>query len=147
MPCVFVLGFRQDSSGRSHFHDLPAPHYGYSVAERSRHRDVMGNEEVGDAALTLDVEQKIEDLTPDRHVGPRQRLVGDDEPRLWSKRARDGQPLPLHARKLMRETVEILGTRLQPGTFKTGGGLMLRRGAAHGQSLHQMLARGAPRIE
>ena len=43
----------------------------------------------------LKLEQEIQDLGLDRHVQRAGRLIADDQPRLYSQRPSDGDPLPL----------------------------------------------------
>src|SRR5262249_34103377 len=147
MTGVVVFGRRQHLVGWPHLHDLTMPHDGNSIAEGSRHSDVVSNEEIGDTALTLDIEQQVEELAADRDVGTGQRFIGNDEARPRSKRTGDGQPLPLSARKLVRKAIEILGSRLQPHAFEEGDCLLLASGTAYGQRLQQVLSRGTAGIE
>jgi hypothetical protein len=55
-------------------------HDGDAVAEMcSTTCEVVGNEDVGEAELCLQVLQQVEDLRLHRHVQRRDRLVADDQ--------------------------------------------------------------------
>ncbi len=55
-------------------------HHRYSIAEMAHHRQVMGDEKVGEPQIILQIAQQVDDLRLDRHVQGGDRLVGDDEP-------------------------------------------------------------------
>ena len=61
------------------------------------HRQVVGDEEIGEAEVALEVLQEVDDLGPDRDVQGGDRLVGDDELRLQGQRPGDADPLALAA--------------------------------------------------
>ena len=65
----------------------------------------MGDEEVGQAELLLQVFQQVDDLRLNRHVERRDRLVGDDEVRVRRERAGDADALALAAGELVRVAV------------------------------------------
>ena len=68
-------------------------------------REVVGDEEVGQAELLLQLLQQVDDLRLDRHVERRHRLVADDEVRLDRERAGDADALALAAGELVRVAV------------------------------------------
>ena len=72
-------------------------------------RQVVGDEDVGEAEFALQVGQQVDDLRLDGHVERGHRLVADDE--LGPERERPGHAdaLPLPAGELGREPVEVLG--------------------------------------
>ena len=76
--------------------------------------DVVGDEEVGEAELVLEVVEQVDDLRLDRDVEGRDRLVGDDQLRLQRQRPGDPDPLPLAAGELVREAVVVLGREADP---------------------------------
>ena len=73
--------------------------------------EVVRDEDVGQAELPLEILEQIEDLRLHRDVERRDRLVADDELRVHRERARDADPLPLAARELVREAIEVLGVQ------------------------------------
>ncbi len=76
------------------------------------HREVVADEEVGEAELVLQVAHQIEDLRLHRDVERRGRLVADDELGFRGQRARDRDPLPLAAGELVRIFQAVIG--MQP---------------------------------
>ena len=52
------------------------------VGDVAHHRQIVGDEEVGEAEPLLQVLQQVDDLALDRHVERRDRLVADDDARL-----------------------------------------------------------------
>ena len=64
----------------------------------------MGDEQVGDAALLLQMAQQVEHLGADGHIQSRDGLVGNDKLRLHDQGAGNADALALAAGELMRET-------------------------------------------
>ena len=60
--------------------------------------DVVGDEDVGEAELVLQVLEQVDDLRLDRDVEGGDRLVGDDQLRLYRQGPRDADPLALAGR-------------------------------------------------
>ena len=90
--------------------DNPAhAHHRHAMGKSGDHAKVMGDEQDRHACPPLQVRQKVEDLQPRRGVERGDRLVGDENPRRDAERSRDSNSLPLSARKLMREAVEMVG--------------------------------------
>ena len=69
---------------------------------------VVGDEQVGQAEVVLQVVEQVDDLGLDRDVESRDRLVEDDQLRLEREGAGDADPLALTARELVREAVDVL---------------------------------------
>ncbi len=69
---------------------------------------VVGDEQVGQSQLSLEVVEQVDHLGLDRHVESRDRLVADDELRLHRQGTGDADPLPLTAGELVREAVGML---------------------------------------
>ena len=72
------------------------------------HREVVRDEQVGQAELALQVAQQVDDLRLHRDVERRHRLVADDQARVERERAGDADALALPAGKLVRIAVERL---------------------------------------
>ena len=66
------------------------------------HGQVVGNEEIGQAELALQVHHQVEDLRLNGDIEGRNRFVGDDELRRERERARDPDTLALAAGELVR---------------------------------------------
>ena len=70
----------------------------------SHHREIVRDEQVGQAEPLLQVLQQVDDLRLDRHVERRDRLVADDELGLDGQRAGDADALALAAGELVRDS-------------------------------------------
>ncbi len=70
--------------------------------------EVVGDEDVGERELLLEVIEEIQHLRLDRDVQGRDGLVGDDQLRPECEGPRDPDPLPLAAGEFMREPVVVL---------------------------------------
>ncbi len=82
--------------------DLAEVHHRDAVADVLHHRQVVGDEQVGQAELLAQVGEQVQDLGLDRHIERRDRLVADDELGLDRERAGDADALALAARELVR---------------------------------------------
>ena len=112
------------------------------------HRQVMGDEQVGDAELALQVLQQVDDLGLHRDIQRRHRLVADDQPRFASQRTRDAYALALAARELVRVALGMLG-RQPDGAQQFGHPLRLAPDmqAVQHQRLGQGLAHRHSRVQ
>ena len=88
--------------------DLPAVHDGDLIAHPSDHREVVSDEQVGQAELDLEIFEQVQDLRLDRDVQRGNGLVADDQPRVQCERASDPDALSLAAGELVREAVGVL---------------------------------------
>ena len=59
---------------------LAEVHHRDAVADVPHHRQIVGDEQVRQPELVLQVREQVEDLRLDRHVERRHRLVADDQP-------------------------------------------------------------------
>ena len=81
--------------------DDPAEiHHGDPVRDVLHDREVVGDEQVGEPKLALQVLQQVDDLRLDRHVERRDRLVEDQQAGLERQRACDADALLLPAGEL-----------------------------------------------
>ena len=103
-----------DLLGRADLHDPAEVHHGDPVGDHPRQRQVVGDEQVGQAALAAQVEHQAQELGADRDVEHRDRLVGDHELRVHHQRAGDHDALPLAARQLVRVAAGEVRRRAQP---------------------------------
>ena len=76
-------------------HNAPPVHDRHSGAEKSDHRKVVGDEEVGEIVLPLELAQEIQNLRLDRDVEGRDRFVEHDEAGFGRERARHRDALAL----------------------------------------------------
>ena len=75
---------------------------------------VVGDEEIGEAELLLQIEQHVQYLRLDRNVERRDRLVGDDELGVHRERPRDADALALPAGEFMRISSVVFGAQSDP---------------------------------
>src|SRR5439155_6330732 len=80
--------------------DLAEVHDGHAVGDVAHDRKVVGDEQVRETKLRLEIFQQVDDLRLDRDVEGRDRLVADDERGLDGERARDAHALTLSAGEL-----------------------------------------------
>ena len=88
-------------------HQLAQVHHRDAIADVADDGEVVGDEEVGEAELLLQVFQQVDDLRLNRDVKRGDRLVGDDEVWLDGERAGDADALPLAAGELVREAAGV----------------------------------------
>ena len=66
------------------------------------HTEIVADEEIGQAEITSEFQEQIDDLRLNRDVERRDRFIADDKCGLDRERSRDPDPLPLTAGKLVR---------------------------------------------
>ena len=92
-----------DRLGRTVLDDLAQVHDGDRVAHVGHRGEVVGDEEVRQPEVALQVGEQVQDLRADRHVERRHRLVQHHQARRERQRAGDGDALALAARELVGE--------------------------------------------
>src|SRR4249920_773217 len=109
--CLRVRMHRRsvDLRARPQLDDLSQVHDRNAVGDVPHHRQVVSDEEIREAELTLELLEQVHDLRLDRDVERRHRLVEDHHPRVEGERPCDADALPLAARELMWEAVRVLG--------------------------------------
>ena len=85
--------------------DLAQVHDHDRVAHVRDGGEVVGDEQVGQTQLGLQIAQQVQDLGADRHVERGDGLVEHDQLGRQRQRPRDGDALALAARELVREEV------------------------------------------
>ena len=81
--------------------------------------EVVGDEEVGETEPPAQVHQEVQDLSLDRYIQRRDRLVGHDEARVQRQRRRDPDALALPTRELVR--IALGEGRIQPDHLEQTG--------------------------
>ena len=99
--CIEVVGRRE-------LDELPQVHHGDAVGDVPDDAQVVGDEDVREAELALQVLEQVEDLRLHGDVERGDRLVRHDELGIERERAGDADPLALPARELVREPVVVL---------------------------------------
>ena len=94
---------RENSVGRSAFHNLAAPHDVGAVGKPANDAEIVRDEHDRHAEPFLEIGKEFEDLGLHRHVERRRRLVGDQHVRIVGERHRDHHPLALASGHLMRD--------------------------------------------
>ena len=94
--------------------DLAEVHDRDPVADVAHHRQVVGDEDVGEVELGLQVLQQVHHLRLDRDVQGGHRLVRDDQLGPQGQGAGDADALALPAGELVRVAVVVLGVEPDP---------------------------------
>src|SRR5437763_17186384 len=88
--------------------DLSEVHDGDPIAQVFHDGEVVGDEQIREIELLLQVLEQVQNLRLNRDIERRDWLVGDDETGAKRERARDSDSLPLTAREFVWETVVVL---------------------------------------
>ena len=146
---VRMLRRGEQRLGGRRLDDASDVHHRHALADVLDHRQVVRDEEHGEAERVLQLEEQVEDLRLDRHVEGRHRLVGDDEPRVERERARDADPLALAAGERVRVALHVLRPQAdQPQQLDHAVGPLLRRAhAVHQERLADDVEERHPRVE
>ena len=117
--------------------DPPEIHHRDPVADVLDDRDVVGDEQVRELVLLLEVHQQVQHLSLDRDVEGGDGLVPDDEARAERQRPRDADALALPPGELVGELVHALGAK--PHALEQRGDplplLLAGRDLVHGEWL------------
>ena len=97
-----------DFFGRAGFDDLAEIHHHDALADVFDDGEVVRDEEIGDAALLLQVLQKIDDLGLDGDVEGADGFVADDQFGFDGQRAGDADALSLAAAEFVRVTLGVI---------------------------------------
>ena len=81
-------------------HDGPPVHHRHPVGQVLDHRQVVGDEQIGQAEIALQIQQEVDDPRLDRHVQRRDRLIQCEDLGLQGQRAGDPDALLLPAGEL-----------------------------------------------
>ena len=90
-------------------HDLSQIHDSDAIRDVANHRQVVGDEQVGQIELRLKVLEQVDDLGLNGYVQGGDGLVGDDKLRLCRQRSGDADALPLPSAELMGIAVSHIG--------------------------------------
>ena len=119
------------------------------MGDAAHHGEVVGDEEVGQPPLLLELDEEVEHARLDRDVERRGGLVGDDHGRLGAERAGDGDALALAAGELVWQAIERGG--VEPHALqergRAGAGLAAAHARVDHDGLHQRARDGEARVE
>ncbi len=107
-----MLGLSAQGRGLARLDDLAQVHHRDRVAHVGDGGEIVGDEQIGQPQLRLEVAQEVEDLRADGHVERGHGLVQHDQPGRQRERARDGDALTLAAGELVGE--QLGGALRQP---------------------------------
>jgi hypothetical protein len=100
-----MLRSTKNLRGGAGFDDLAAVQNGDLIGEMYGHGEIVGDEEIGEAELGLEVEEEIGDLGLDGTVEGRESFVEEKELRFESEGASEGEALLLAATELVSRLV------------------------------------------
>ena len=103
---VGVVLVGEDLGGACLFHHLAQVHDGDVVRDVLDHRQVVGDEQIRQVPLFLQLHHQVEDLGLDGHIQCGDRLVAHDEGGIQDQRPGDAHPLAAAAVQLMGIEVE-----------------------------------------
>ena len=112
---VGVPGPRVDLVAGALLDDLAEVHHRDPVGDVAHDRQVVGDEDVGEAELVLQHLEQVDDAGLDRHVERRHGLVEHDQLGLEGQRPGDADALALPAGELVGEAVGVLGRQPDDG--------------------------------
>ena len=125
--CTGWRGVRNSVCLVGPFDQSPEVHHADLVADVPHDGQVVRDEQIGQAALALQVFHDVQHLCLHRHVERRGRLVAHQKLRLRGQRARDRNALPLAAGELMRK---LHACRPPPAPPAAASSPLGRQGAA-----------------
>ena len=119
----------EDIRLRPHLDGPAEIHHDHVVGDVSHHGKVVGDEEIGESVLLLQVDQEVQDRGLDREVERRDRLVEHEKAGVEHEGASDGDALALAAGEHVRVAVVVFGP--QPDLAEHLARLRLAFGRRH----------------
>jgi hypothetical protein len=104
-----MAGAREEQVAGCDLNDAPQVHYRDPVADVLHDAEVVGDKQVGQAKLALQIDEQIEDLRLHGDVEGRDGLVANNQLGPHRERPGDADALPLPARKLVGEVLGLVG--------------------------------------
>ena len=141
------MGRAREEIRRRRFLDEAAEiHHRHPVTKRPHHRQIMRDEEEGEAQARAQFQHQVQHLGLDIHVKGGDRLIGHDQRRIERQCAGNGNALALAAGEFMRKAASP--GRVEAHHVEQSGHAFFRRGMAmHPQRLGQDLPHPHARIE
>ena len=109
---IRVAGPLVDVVDGADFDDLSEIHDQHAVGDILHHIQIMGDEDIRESQLPLQIQEQVENLRLDRFVERGNRFIEDQQPGLQGQGTGDIHPLALSAGKLMRVAADEL-SRIQ----------------------------------
>ena len=111
---IWMEGGAVEFDRRSDFNDPPEVHDGHALAQVFDHGKIVGDKEVGQTELLLDIIEEVDDLGLNREIEGGDGFIGDDQFGFHCQGAGDADALPLPAR-------EFVGIAIKDITAKADG--------------------------
>ena len=131
-------------------HHAAEVHHRDAVGDVPHDRQVVGDEQVGQAEVVLQVLEQVDHLRLHRDVERGDRLVADDDLRLQGQGPGDPDALPLAAGELVRVAVDEVGVQADPVEQFLGAlepALARRDVGVHRPALGDDVTGGHPRVQ
>ena len=106
---VRVAGSCEERVGVADLDQSAEIHHPDPGRHEPHHRQIVGDQQIGEAEPLLQIAHEIENLRLDRDVERRGRLVADDQIGVRGDRARDRDPLALAAGEFVRKFSRVGG--------------------------------------
>src|SRR5712691_8230261 len=113
-------------------------HHGDALAEVPHQREIVSDEQVGEAEALAQILKQIDDLRLDRDVEGGYGLVADDEFGIERESARDPDALALATRHLVRVAIDKIRTEAADRQELAHPGRAARRIGLDGVNLHRL---------
>ncbi len=131
---VGMLRLADEGLGFGQFHDFAEVHDHHAAADVLDHGEIVRNEQIGDAALLLEVAQQVDDLRLHGDVERADGFVADDEFGFHGEGAGDADALALAAAEFVGITPGVRG--VQPDGLEQFGDALLAGGFASGERMN-----------
>ncbi len=125
----------EERIGGGLLHDLAEVHDGNPIGDLPDDREVVGDEQVCDAELGLELAEERQHAQLHRHVQARGDLVGDHQVRPEREGSRDGDALALTARELVRVPARRVPGQPDPVEEIPDHASMISRNVVNGEGL------------
>ena len=142
-----MLRIAADLFRRAGFHKLPLMQHQDFIADVFYHRQVMADEQVGQAQFLLEILEQVDDLRLDAHVERTHRFIADNKPGLHRQGPGDPNSLPLTAAEFPGSPSEIIRVQpyfLEQGRRPVGEGLLWVSGRAGAELVLKAARAGIP---
>ena len=97
--CIWVPGRRENGSTVGHFNNSPQIHHSNPVTDMLNNTEIVSDEQVCQIELVLQILKKIENLSLNRYIKSRNRLIGNNYSRFENQSSGNGDTLSLPRRK------------------------------------------------
>ena len=96
---------------RRQFDDAPEIHHRDAIGHVRDYRQIVRDEQIGEAAITLQVTQQVDDLRLHTHIEGGHRFIAHHKRWFDGKRTRDSDPLSLSTGEFVRVATAVLGAK------------------------------------